>query len=883
MYNQIEFLPNLIGDLMTNAPEDDLLQRGIAAARAGQADEARRLLAQAIQQNPRSETAWLWMSSVVQTDDQRIHCLRQVIALNPNNDFALKGLRALGALPPEQPAAPVHPTYTPTEEQQPAYQEDVQSAQEAYVSADEQQIEYGYGSEEESEAVVGTYGNAPVTSARTAYEDEIEPVVEVQDTAPITEEPAPAQAAASEPVPPPPASVRVPRPRRQKIALPTPPAPDGVPLISQDVIAYAQREAAEILRAVDEERRLGKLDVVWYTPETAGTVRRRAVIDPLYLAIGGSILIVILTVILVSSIAGIIRRGQQGASAERPTATPILTATQTVTPLPTRTPTAAGQVFNPGPTIPAGDAPRGDIRFGITPTSPYIATPHPSIPRLLQAQQAFDLGQYDNAITLSNEVIDAGGNIPVDAYYFVAQSLAYQGKFDDATTVAQQGLQRDQAFAPLHGTLAYINLRQGNPRTAQREAEEAIQRDPKFVQGYLILAEVYLSQNDMQSALNTVQAGKDATSPYDVNFLVMEARIDLALDKPEDATAIANLAHYIDPGSEPVNVLLGRGRIELGLMDSAIVGLEDYLFTINPSSADAWALLARAYDAVGREKDSQEAYARAIDLNDQSLEALLGRADFFMERGHYDQAYGDFDRAVSIDQNNFDAHYGRALSAMKLDQYEEALPDLEFVRGVTPNVPEVDANYVVALARTGSYDQVIDTANTVLSLPLTTQQQAAVLEARGEAYFNQGDMTGAQNDLTASLAKQDTGSAHYYLGLVYEATDQKRLAIHELEWVVFWNKFFSYPFADSAQSHLDSLYEARQAEIELSYTPTHTATPTATATRTPRPTFTPIPTRTPRPTFTPVPSPTPIPTKTPVPSNTPPATKTPTPTASPTP
>src|SRR5438132_1243829 len=99
---------------MTNAP-DDLLQRGIAAARAGQADEARRLLAQAIQQNPRSENAWLWMSSVVQTDDQRIHCLRSVLALNPNNEFAIRGLRALGALPDEPSAAPAEEVPPPQE------------------------------------------------------------------------------------------------------------------------------------------------------------------------------------------------------------------------------------------------------------------------------------------------------------------------------------------------------------------------------------------------------------------------------------------------------------------------------------------------------------------------------------------------------------------------------------------------------------------------------------------------------------------------------------------------------------------------------------------------------------------------------------------------
>src|SRR5688500_15941887 len=91
---------------MTNPSADNLLQQGIAASRAGQADEARRLFAQAIQLNPHNEMAWLWMSSVVQTDDQRIHCLRQVLAINPQNEFAIKGLTALGALSAPPPPAP---------------------------------------------------------------------------------------------------------------------------------------------------------------------------------------------------------------------------------------------------------------------------------------------------------------------------------------------------------------------------------------------------------------------------------------------------------------------------------------------------------------------------------------------------------------------------------------------------------------------------------------------------------------------------------------------------------------------------------------------------------------------------------------------------------
>ena len=80
--------------------DESLLAQGILAARVGEKSKARRLLTQVIQEDPRSEAAWLWLSSVLDTPQGRAHCLRQVLALNPRNQTAQKGLAALEAVPP---------------------------------------------------------------------------------------------------------------------------------------------------------------------------------------------------------------------------------------------------------------------------------------------------------------------------------------------------------------------------------------------------------------------------------------------------------------------------------------------------------------------------------------------------------------------------------------------------------------------------------------------------------------------------------------------------------------------------------------------------------------------------------------------------------------
>jgi len=72
------------------------LELAISAIRAGRKNEGRQLLNLLIQQNPNNEQAWLWMSAVVTTDEQRARCLYHVLSINPANALARRGLQLLG-------------------------------------------------------------------------------------------------------------------------------------------------------------------------------------------------------------------------------------------------------------------------------------------------------------------------------------------------------------------------------------------------------------------------------------------------------------------------------------------------------------------------------------------------------------------------------------------------------------------------------------------------------------------------------------------------------------------------------------------------------------------------------------------------------------------
>lgn len=71
------------------------LDDAIHAIRMGNREEGRRLLEQMLETDENNEEIWLWLTSVVDTDEDREVCLENVLALNPQNIIARRGLEAL--------------------------------------------------------------------------------------------------------------------------------------------------------------------------------------------------------------------------------------------------------------------------------------------------------------------------------------------------------------------------------------------------------------------------------------------------------------------------------------------------------------------------------------------------------------------------------------------------------------------------------------------------------------------------------------------------------------------------------------------------------------------------------------------------------------------
>lgn len=83
------------------ATEDKMFQEALKAIEEGKNSRAKDLLTRLLRQNQKNADYWLWMSAVVDSQKEQRYCLNQVLQIDPQNQFARRGLTLLGDLPPD--------------------------------------------------------------------------------------------------------------------------------------------------------------------------------------------------------------------------------------------------------------------------------------------------------------------------------------------------------------------------------------------------------------------------------------------------------------------------------------------------------------------------------------------------------------------------------------------------------------------------------------------------------------------------------------------------------------------------------------------------------------------------------------------------------------
>jgi tetratricopeptide (TPR) repeat protein len=85
-----------------SASTESMFMEALAAARAGNRVRARSLLTKLLKTDSSEVDYWVWMSSVVESQREKIYCLESALKLDPTNRAVLRGLTLMGARAPNQ-------------------------------------------------------------------------------------------------------------------------------------------------------------------------------------------------------------------------------------------------------------------------------------------------------------------------------------------------------------------------------------------------------------------------------------------------------------------------------------------------------------------------------------------------------------------------------------------------------------------------------------------------------------------------------------------------------------------------------------------------------------------------------------------------------------
>ncbi len=152
----------------------------------------------------------------------------------------------------------------------------------------------------------------------------------------------------------------------------------------------------------------------------------------------------------------------------------------------------------------------------------------------------------------------------------------------------------------------------------------------------------------------------------------------------------------------------GKTQLAQGKTDAAIRDLTEAI-NLDPSLADAYYMRAEAYQASSktilaeadfvrageiyrtqrRTSTAMDAFTKAIEINMESVPALLNRADLYASKDDRAAALDDYQDAVKYDRENFRANFELGKLYFQLGKHKDADKRLRKAKEIDPQVPEV--------------------------------------------------------------------------------------------------------------------------------------------------------------------------------------------------
>jgi tetratricopeptide (TPR) repeat protein len=166
---------------------------------------------------------------------------------------------------------------------------------------------------------------------------------------------------------------------------------------------------------------------------------------------------------------------------------------------------------------------------------------------------------------------------------------------------------------------------------------------------------------------------------------------------------------------------LGRKKLDEAVSEY----IETLLF--NGDIANSHASLGILYSQLGKQKQAEQSYKVALELDSKFVPALLNLADLYRQLGRDWQGESLLQRAVAVMPDNAQAHFALGLRYVRKKQLITALPHLKSAADLQPGYSHYAYVYAVALDSNGDTPGAIKVLEKTLNTAPGDQQIVSAL------------------------------------------------------------------------------------------------------------------------------------------------------------
>lgn len=407
----------------------------------------------------------------------------------------------------------------------------------------------------------------------------------------------------------------------------------------------------------------------------------------------------------------------------------------------------------------------------------------------------------EEATKLNDRVLNENPE-SVEAILAKGQIWLREGRADDAIPLFQSALKTDPNQAFGHYSLGLAYAQAGSPEQAHNELLQAVKLQADLVPAQEALAQLCLQQNDLDQAARSagavIAARPASPEGYVVRGVVEERKRDfvgaeadlrraigLAPHDPiayarlgdvqavqkkyKEAEALYDEALNINPAfTEALGHLLQSYRQEKRPANVLISRIQEQI-TRAPKNSAYYLMLGQAFYGERDFEKAQAALEKAVELDRNSLNALLMLADTQAARGSLAQALASAKRVIQ--QNPHDVHGYALLGVLeeKSGNWQKAEEAYQKAMQIDPEFGLAANNLACALlAHGGNVDVALSLAKTAHHSMPGSPNTADTL---AWAYIQKGLYEYAIRLLQEALTQTPNDPTYrYHLGVAYQRT-----------------------------------------------------------------------------------------------------------------